>query len=345
MPNKTVAKQLETRIDFAVATGTWRELKEVLAKGSARSVQNPTIGEFAEEYLKYCRPRNRSIGFKHQNVRHLVRIIGGVKIRDFKRRHADRFVDERRSDGVSDATVNRGLAVLKDMLSLAVEREYLQVHPLSKYALLKEMEYSLQILTYKEYRTLIDAVTREDPIIGAYTLLLGETGMRKQEGLLLKWDQLHLRQNERRVILGKTKSRRVRSVPLSELAWQRLDQLVRFLDIEYVFIDPLRRKRWKDPRGPFDRGKKKAGLDWATFHGLRHFRATQWLSHGVDVNTVKELLGHSSIQTTMRYVHYVHSHASQVVVEAQKKEVDDWLSQNQGGYKVDTGGKGSQGGI
>ena len=100
MPNKTVAKQLETKIDYATATDTWRELKDALAKGTARSVQNPTIGDFAEEYLHYCRPRNRSIDFKQRNVGHLVRIIGEVGIRDFKRRHADRFVDERRSDGV-----------------------------------------------------------------------------------------------------------------------------------------------------------------------------------------------------------------------------------------------------
>jgi integrase len=117
---------------------------------------------------------------------------------------------------------------------------------------------------------LIEAVAREDPVIGAYTVLLGETGMRKQEGLHLRRDQIHVGPHEKMVIIGKTKSGRVRSVPLSELAWQWLDQLVRFLDIEYVFVDPLRRKRWKDPRGPFDRGKKAAGLSWVTFHGLRY---------------------------------------------------------------------------
>ncbi|MFQ5738081.1 MAG: tyrosine-type recombinase/integrase [Acidobacteriota bacterium] len=57
-------------------------------------------------------------------------------------------------------------------------------------------------------------------------------------------------------------------------------------------------------------------------------RATQWLMHGVDVNTVKELLGHSSIQTTMRYVHYVQSHAAQSVTAAQAREYQQWEKDN-----------------
>ena len=42
--------------------------------------------------------------------------------------------------------------------------------------------------------------------------------------------------------------------------------------------------------------------------------------HGVDVTVVKELLGHSSIQTTMRYLHYVQSQARKSVIEAQERE-------------------------
>ena len=73
------------------------------------------------------------------------------------------------------------------------------------------------------------------------------------------------------------------------------------------------------------------------FHALRHFRVTQWLMNGVDVNTVKEPLGHSDIHTTMRYVHYVRTHAMKAVRLAQESEVVEWAQQKTAsGYKVAT---------
>ncbi len=84
-------------------------------------------------------------------------------------------------------------------------------------------------------------------------------------------------------------------------------------------------KPWKDPRGPFFEGREAAGLGWVRgFHDIRHFRATQWLLNGMDVNTVKELLGHSDINTTMRYVHYIQEHAAELVRKVSEKEVREW---------------------
>ena len=318
MPNKTVARQLEARIDNAIVLGMWIELRKELNRGNNEA--HPTLAQFATTYLEYCQGRNRDLGFKQRNVKHIVRILGDVRLTDFKRVHADMLVKQRLKEGAAPTTVNRSLAVLKHLLSIAVEREYLEVHPLLRYRMLPEVQEPLRILTYEEYRQLIGAVAAEDLVIGAYTAVLGETGMRKSEALRLKWTDIH----NGILAIGKAKSGKVRSVPLSDLALEWLGKLVRFMDIPEVFVNPQLHRPWRDPRGPFDAGKASVGLDWVTFHDLRHFRATQWLMKGVDVNTVKELLGHSTIQTTMRYVHYVHSHATRSVLVAQKREVREW---------------------
>ena len=98
---------------------------------------------------------------------------------------------------------------------------------------------------------------------------------------------------------------------------------MRFIDILEVFVNPSTGKPWKAPREKFEKARRIAKLDWVGFHGLRHFRATQWLMHGVDVTVVKELLGHSSIQTTMRCLHYVQSQARRSVIEAQIREAQN----------------------
>ena len=84
----------------------------------------------------------------------------------------------------------------------------------------------------------------------------------------------------------------------------------------------------RDPRGPFERGRKKAGLHWVGFHDLRHFRATQWVMRGVDLRTVQELLGHSSITTTMRYAHFAPDHALRAVHQAEQLEVEELRAKN-----------------
>ena len=56
------------------------------------------------------------------------------------------------------------------------------------------------------------------------------------------------------------------------------------------------------------------------FHDLRHYRATQWLLHGVDIQTVKCYMGHKRIETTQRYLHFVPGHGEQSVRAAQAAE-------------------------
>jgi integrase len=328
MPNRTVARQLEIRIDYAIVMGAWRQLKEELARGPAVAAEPDstelTMREFSEEYMRYCKVHNRRPDFKKQALVSILRILGDIRLKDFKRRHGDQFTEARLAEGVRPATVNRGLAVIKNMLNLAIEREYLEIHPLSKYRMLPEVQEALRIMTYPEYRQLIDCVAAEDIVVAVYVVLLGETGMRKCEGLRIQWD--HIRTRERVVVIGKAKSGKVRSVPLSDFALEWLNRLVRFIDIPEVFVNPSTGKPWKSPRERFEKARKRAKLDWVGFHGLRHFRATQWLMHGVDVTVVKELLGHSSIQTTMRYLHYVQSQARRSVIEAQKREAQDGAS-------------------
>ena len=102
-----------------------------------------------------------------------------------------------------------------------------------------------------------------------------------------------------------TKNYRRRQIPLSEEAVKWLKGMPRRIGIPLVF---LRTKVGRggpgamiDPTATFFRGAKKAGLHGTGFHDLRRYRATQW-HRDLDVREISYLLGHSSIDTTRRYL-------------------------------------------
>jgi integrase len=58
-----------------------------------------------------------------------------------------------------------------------------------------------------------------------------------------------------------------------------------------------------DSRNTWKSVTKKAGVEDFRFHDLRHTAATRMAEAGVDIRMIAELLGHSTIQMTMRYAH------------------------------------------
>jgi len=58
---------------------------------------------------------------------------------------------------------------------------------------------------------------------------------------------------------------------------------------------------------------KKAGMSWIHPHSFRHYSATNMLRAGVNIRIVQEILGHSSIKTTGRYLHTIEQDLQQAV--------------------------------
>lgn len=97
---------------------------------------------------------------------------------------------------------------------------------------------------------------------------------------------------------------------------QNAESIVRSLELQVgsslVFSNPWGEVREEVPRAYLEvlatTGLKKSG---ATFHTLRHTYASHLAQAGVDLPTLKELMGHFSIITTMRYAHLCPNHTSQ----------------------------------
>ena len=136
------------------------------------------------------------------------------------------------------------------------------------------------------------------------------TGMRRGEILGLKWRDFDFK---RRIItLLDTKNGQKREVPMSETVNNAILQIHEHPDSPYVFCNQQGKLR-ADIRQSFSTALKKSDITNLHFHDLRHTFASQLVMSGVDLNTVRELLGHKTITMTLRYSHLSPNHKKEAV--------------------------------
>jgi integrase len=125
--------------------------------------------------------------------------------------------------------------------------------------------------------------------------------MRKSEIFGLTWDRVDLK--NRIILLDKTKNGERREIPINDTLLQALSCLVRRLDCKYVFYNLKTLKPFDNVKRSFSTALRKSHILDFHFHDLRHTFAGQLVMKGIDLTTVKELLGHKDIKMTLRYSH------------------------------------------
>ena len=154
----------------------------------------------------------------------------------------------------------------------------------------------------------------QTPLLYSYALLLLLTGMRPSEAASLRWEQVRL--TERRIVLTKTKTGRGRSVPLADEAVALLERLRPEMCGSLLFF--LDEGDMPEPASnhfasQFKRAAARAGLPGLTPYSLRHIAASYLVMSHVDIATVREILGHRDISTTMRYTHINDAHRIEAI--------------------------------
>ena len=343
-PNVTAARQMRARIDAAIADGTWRELKEKLAlppKTPPPSTSKElTLREYAAIYLAEMRRRNRRPDFHEIQIRNIVPILGDVPLKDIRRADAVRY-RALRSDGRVAATVNRGVAVLRGMISQAIEDELIPgPNPLFGFQNYKETERELKIPTMEEERAMVPALLNIDPAVGVYAGFMGETAIRTQEALRLKWSSIDDSAGIATVPAEISKTNHARHIPMSDFCKELLGMLPRVTAYPEVFIRTTTLQPVKDTQGAFSEARERTGLDIYP-ETFRHFRITKWMSDGVDPVIVQTLAGHTDIHTTRRYAHFSPSFAAKQILKVQREESLS-LRQLMIGFEVGVGPKQDQ---
>lgn len=138
------------------------------------------------------------------------------------------------------------------------------------------------------------------------------TGMRKSEILHLKWEE-NIDLKHGFILLELTKNGERREVPINATVRETLVGLTRRLDVPYAFYDPRTGKPYQDIKRSFQGACRRAGIKDFHFHDCRHAFASRLVMAGVDLTTVKELLGHKTLNMTLRYAHLAPTHKRNAV--------------------------------
>lgn len=199
------------------------------------------------------------------------------------------------------ATRNRYQAAFSLVFSVALDNEKMTINPAARIKRKTENNDRIRFLSADEEQRLISALAKTCPhYLPAFRISL-HTGMRKTEQFTLRWDQVSL--DRKTVSLYRTKGKKTRHINLNAIAlsaFQSLKRGARGKDPVFLTPDglPLQASRdWFDP------AMKLAGLEDYTWHCNRHTFASRLVMAGVDIRTVAALMGHATIQMTMRYAH------------------------------------------
>ena len=103
------------------------------------------------------------------------------------------------------------------------------------------------------------------------------------------------------IFIEDSKSGKSRKIPMNVAAFEALHDLPK--KFEYVFFNEKTKSHVKDIKTGFKAACRRAEIKGLRLHDLRHTAASKMIEAGADLVTVSKILGHSSIQMTMRYAH------------------------------------------
>jgi integrase len=218
------------------------------------------------------------------------------------------------------ATVNRELAVLSKIFTLAVDAGVAVSNPCLRVRKLRQDNERTRYLSYEEEAGLMQALAAEDQLRRIVTLAIN-TGMRRGEIFSLCWPDVDFARGV--IYVRHTKTGKDRAVPMNVIGRAALEEQQR--TSEHVFVSPRTGGPYVDIKRAFTAALQQAGIEDFRFHDLRHTAATRLADTGADVFTIAEILGHSSLAMTKRYTHAT-DEAKQRAVERLAEKANSCLN-------------------
>lgn len=216
-------------------------------------------------------------------------------------------------DGISNASINRKISSLKSFYKFLLKTKQIDSSPLLKHKALKSPKKIQIPFSEKELDLVLNQITYKEGFEGVRDKLIVDlfytTGIRRTELIHLKTQNIDLSTNTIKVLGKRNKERIIPILPvISEqikkyLTERAVLQEVKENDFFFLLLNGVKLNDsfvYRLINYYFSNVSEKVKK---SPHILRHTFATHLLNNGADINSVKELLGHSSLASTQVYTH------------------------------------------
>jgi integrase len=272
--------------------------------GFKKAISEITFDDFRTTFEEYCEStkKENTAKFHKNSLKNLDESFNGFLLSEITVAEIEKY-KLRRLKNVSRATVNRELATLSHLFNYAIMMENAVENPVEKIKKLKEPAGRLRYLSMEEMQALLEEC-RRIPYLYVIVLIALNTGMRRGEILNLRRRDIDL--ENKYISIPDSKSGKRRDIYINDFLHGELSAWLENLKGEKVF--PV-----EDFKKSFRSACNRAGIMDFRFHDIRHTFASHLVMEGIDLTTVKELMGHSNVQMTTRYSHLSPGHKRDAV--------------------------------
>lgn len=276
-----------------------------------------TLDAAFDHYESEMRGQNRTAGRFEEHKKIWLADFEGYVLDDILPSHIEKW---KRNQLVKrkPSTVNRNLSALRRLYTLATRDGKARRNPFLQVKLLKENNQRIRFLSDAEEPVLKKAMEPEDWLLVEVAFM---TGLRQEEQF--KMQRAWVNFETRFITVPRSKHGEARHVPMNATVERNLRLQLASHTSKWVF--PSETTTTPLAANNFVRRYFKKALDAAEpkildfhWHDLRHTYASRLVMAGVDLYRVKDLLGHKSIVTTMRYAHLAPGYQHDAVAKLER---------------------------
>jgi len=269
----------------------------------APEAQRTTFEDLAHDLEnEYKANGRRSLGHLKVRITHLRRFFGSMRAASITTSEVQKYIIKRQGEGASTATINRDLAALRRMFSLAAKATPPRVARVPYIPTLQEDNARKGFFEYEEFERVRAALPKH---LKSLVTFAYHTGWRKSEMTNLTWDQVDLHTGTVRLEPGTTKNRQPRMI---FLAGELLDVVTRqretrdllYPDCPWVFFGG-EGKPIKSFRRSWTTACRTAGVVGKLLHDFRRSAVRNMVRAGIPERVCMDLSGHKTRSVFERY--------------------------------------------